>query len=106
MPSMTRSESVPSSGVAEGARALDVGTDAGVTFTDLGQLVLWIVQLVEHREMPFWWCGWLIGGWWWETKWGASEQALRMTSGCSSRQRSSWQRDEAPRASTMESVRM
>ena len=53
MPALTRSETMASSGGAEGARALDVGPDTGVTFTDLGQLVLGIVHLVEHREMPF-----------------------------------------------------
>lgn len=42
-----------SSGLAEGARTLDIGSDASVTFTDLGNLVSGVVQLVEHREMPF-----------------------------------------------------
>jgi len=42
-----------SASIAEGTRALEVGSDPSMTLADLGQLVVGVVQLVEHLSMPF-----------------------------------------------------
>jgi len=57
MPSVTRPESMAPPGGAESTRTRGVGPDTGVAFADLGQLEVGIVQLIEHRRMPFWLVG-------------------------------------------------